>query len=199
MRRGSRSWRASSFLLLVFQIHRLSLTSGRVVCGQTGWVCFTTSWARGLMCAATVPLFVLLTSIRILRENDAHINQCYFILIIICVHVKVHIINLLQDSKFQHFKPVMDTYIESHFAGALSYRYVTPRPSTSLRCNCSRLRRPLERDAALPTYCILIPFVISWVGTQRTCVSAEGQLDSRLCWDLVTSHVNEMLIVPSGG
>ncbi|XP_064175400.1 dedicator of cytokinesis protein 4-like isoform X3 [Anguilla rostrata] len=34
----------------------------------------------------------------------------------------VHIINLLQDSKFQHFKPVMDTYIESHFSGALSYR-----------------------------------------------------------------------------
>uniref|UniRef100_A0A8C5H8S7 Dedicator of cytokinesis 4b n=1 Tax=Gouania willdenowi TaxID=441366 RepID=A0A8C5H8S7_GOUWI len=33
----------------------------------------------------------------------------------------VYIINLLQDSKFQHFKPVMDTYIESHFAGALSY------------------------------------------------------------------------------
>ncbi|XP_031439017.1 dedicator of cytokinesis protein 4-like [Clupea harengus] len=37
----------------------------------------------------------------------------------------VHIINLLQDSKFQHFKPVMDTYIESHFAGALSYRSAT--------------------------------------------------------------------------
>ncbi|KAK7798702.1 hypothetical protein U0070_000354 [Myodes glareolus] len=35
---------------------------------------------------------------------------------------KVHIINLLQDSKFHHFKPVMDTYIESHFAGALAYR-----------------------------------------------------------------------------
>uniref|UniRef100_A0A8B9L6G0 Dedicator of cytokinesis 4 n=1 Tax=Astyanax mexicanus TaxID=7994 RepID=A0A8B9L6G0_ASTMX len=34
----------------------------------------------------------------------------------------VHIINLLQDSKFQHFKPVMDNYIENHFAGALSYR-----------------------------------------------------------------------------
>lgn len=38
--------------------------------------------------------------------------------------IQVHIINLLQDSKFQHFKPVMDTYIESHFAGALSYRYI---------------------------------------------------------------------------
>lgn len=35
---------------------------------------------------------------------------------------QVHIINLLQDSKFHHFKPVMDTYIESHFAGALAYR-----------------------------------------------------------------------------
>ncbi|KAF5891017.1 dedicator of cytokinesis protein 4 isoform X1, partial [Clarias magur] len=34
----------------------------------------------------------------------------------------VHVINLLQDSKFQHFKPVMDDYIENHFAGALSYR-----------------------------------------------------------------------------
>ncbi|OCT87399.1 hypothetical protein XELAEV_180210954mg, partial [Xenopus laevis] len=34
----------------------------------------------------------------------------------------VHIINLLQDNKFQHFKPVMDTYIEAHFSGALAYR-----------------------------------------------------------------------------
>uniref|UniRef100_A0A4W3IW85 Dedicator of cytokinesis protein 4 n=1 Tax=Callorhinchus milii TaxID=7868 RepID=A0A4W3IW85_CALMI len=34
----------------------------------------------------------------------------------------VHIINLLQDSKFHNFKPVMDTYIQSHFAGALAYR-----------------------------------------------------------------------------
>uniref|UniRef100_A0A672P5P4 Dedicator of cytokinesis 4 n=1 Tax=Sinocyclocheilus grahami TaxID=75366 RepID=A0A672P5P4_SINGR len=29
----------------------------------------------------------------------------------------VHVINLLQDSKFQLFKPVMDNYIENHFAG----------------------------------------------------------------------------------
>lgn len=39
-----------------------------------------------------------------------------------CPPPQVHIINLLQDSKFHHFKPVMDTYIESHFAGALAYR-----------------------------------------------------------------------------
>uniref|UniRef100_A0A8C2D395 Dedicator of cytokinesis 4b n=1 Tax=Cyprinus carpio TaxID=7962 RepID=A0A8C2D395_CYPCA len=46
-------------------------------------------------------------------------SQRYALKVFDCV---VHIINLLQDSKFQHFKPVMDTYIESHFAGALSYR-----------------------------------------------------------------------------
>ncbi|KAJ8245663.1 hypothetical protein GJAV_G00273130 [Gymnothorax javanicus] len=51
----------------------------------------------------------------ILDEN----SQRYGLKVFDCL---VHIINLLQDSKFQHFKLVMDTYIESHFAGALSYR-----------------------------------------------------------------------------
>ncbi|RXN25694.1 dedicator of cytokinesis 4-like protein [Labeo rohita] len=46
-------------------------------------------------------------------------SQRYALKVFDCL---VHIINLLQDSKFEHFKPVMDTYIESHFAGALSYR-----------------------------------------------------------------------------
>uniref|UniRef100_A0A668SPB4 Dedicator of cytokinesis 3 n=1 Tax=Oreochromis aureus TaxID=47969 RepID=A0A668SPB4_OREAU len=31
----------------------------------------------------------------------------------------VFIINLLRDSKYYHFRPVMDTYIQKHFAGAL--------------------------------------------------------------------------------
>ncbi|XP_043944609.1 dedicator of cytokinesis protein 4 isoform X2 [Protopterus annectens] len=51
----------------------------------------------------------------ILDENP----QKYGLKVFDCL---VHIINLLQDSKFEHFKPVMDTYIESHFAGALAYR-----------------------------------------------------------------------------
>ncbi|KAA0720700.1 Dedicator of cytokinesis protein 4 [Triplophysa tibetana] len=46
-------------------------------------------------------------------------SQKYALKVFDCL---VHIINLLQDSKFQHFMPVMDTYIEGHFAGALSYR-----------------------------------------------------------------------------
>uniref|UniRef100_A0A1A8QJ54 Dedicator of cytokinesis 3 n=2 Tax=Nothobranchius TaxID=28779 RepID=A0A1A8QJ54_9TELE len=34
----------------------------------------------------------------------------------------VFIINLLRDSKYYHFRPVMDTYIQKHFAGALAYK-----------------------------------------------------------------------------
>lgn len=89
--------------------------------------------------------------------------------------LQVHIINLLQDSKFQHFKPVMDTYIESHFAGALSYRYmmfqaVRGHSSTlsvkylNKYCTVKRYRRQHERP---------------------TKVSAERQLHSALCIDLV--------------
>lgn len=49
---------------------------------------------------------------------------------------------------------------------------------------------PFKAPAAL--YCI------TWAGTQRTWLSAEGQLDSALCCDLVAGRVNEMLIVPPG-
>lgn len=35
---------------------------------------------------------------------------------------QVFIINLLRDSKYYHFRPVMDTYIQKHFAGALAYK-----------------------------------------------------------------------------
>uniref|UniRef100_A0A665TKP1 Dedicator of cytokinesis 3 n=1 Tax=Echeneis naucrates TaxID=173247 RepID=A0A665TKP1_ECHNA len=34
----------------------------------------------------------------------------------------VFIINLLRDSRFYHFRPVMDAYIQNHFAGALAYK-----------------------------------------------------------------------------
>ncbi|XP_013768334.1 dedicator of cytokinesis protein 3-like [Pundamilia nyererei] len=35
----------------------------------------------------------------------------------------VFIINLLRDSKYYHFRSVMDTYIQKHFAGALAYKF----------------------------------------------------------------------------
>lgn len=37
-------------------------------------------------------------------------------------HVLVSIFSLLQSSKFQHFKPVIDAYIDNHFAAALVYK-----------------------------------------------------------------------------
>ncbi|XP_055847546.1 dedicator of cytokinesis protein 3 isoform X2 [Episyrphus balteatus] len=37
-------------------------------------------------------------------------------------HVLVSIFSLLQSNKFQHFKPVMNAYIEDHFAAALVYK-----------------------------------------------------------------------------
>nr|XP_018899728.1 PREDICTED: dedicator of cytokinesis protein 3 isoform X2 [Bemisia tabaci] len=37
-------------------------------------------------------------------------------------HVLVSIFSLLYDSKFEHFKPVMDAYIKGHFAAALVYK-----------------------------------------------------------------------------
>lgn len=37
-------------------------------------------------------------------------------------HVLVSIFSLLDESKFQHFKPVLDAYIRDHFAAALVYK-----------------------------------------------------------------------------
>lgn len=37
-------------------------------------------------------------------------------------HVLVSIFSLFQSSKFQYFKPVMDAYIENHFAAAVVYK-----------------------------------------------------------------------------
>ncbi|PIO31886.1 hypothetical protein AB205_0094250 [Aquarana catesbeiana] len=52
--------------------------------------------------------------------------------------VKVFIINLLRESKYYHFRPVLETYIQKHFAGALAYREL-------IRC----LKWYMERSADL--------------------------------------------------
>ena len=36
--------------------------------------------------------------------------------------VLLHIFDLLEDSKFKHFKPVIDAYIFNHFSAALVYK-----------------------------------------------------------------------------
>lgn len=37
-------------------------------------------------------------------------------------HVLVSIFSLLDESKYEHFKPVLDAYIKGHFAAALVYK-----------------------------------------------------------------------------
>lgn len=38
--------------------------------------------------------------------------------------VLINIFSILEDGKFEHFKPVIDAYIKNHFAAALVYKYV---------------------------------------------------------------------------
>lgn len=44
--------------------------------------------------------------------------QCFFSL----CGTQVYILSLLENPKFEHFKPVMDAYITGHFAAALVYK-----------------------------------------------------------------------------
>ncbi|XP_034614167.1 dedicator of cytokinesis protein 4 [Trachemys scripta elegans] len=69
----------------------------------------------------------------------------------------VHIINLLQDSKFHHFKPVMDTYIESHFAGALAYRR-----TFLIHLNQERLLPASSTPTIMVFYCLRAVFLCSF-------------------------------------
>uniref|UniRef100_A0A8C6NQL1 Dedicator of cytokinesis 3 n=1 Tax=Nothobranchius furzeri TaxID=105023 RepID=A0A8C6NQL1_NOTFU len=58
----------------------------------------------------------LMTLILIMIKNS------YLVFYEVPSFFQVFIINLLRDSKYYHFRPVMDTYIQKHFAGALAYK-----------------------------------------------------------------------------
>ncbi|GFT91555.1 dedicator of cytokinesis protein 3 [Trichonephila clavipes] len=58
--------------------------------------------------------------------------------------VKVHILSLLEDNKFEHFKPVMDAYITGHFAAALVYKGLI-----SCVKHCADLVRDADKQDAI--------------------------------------------------
>ncbi|XP_054273723.1 dedicator of cytokinesis protein 3 isoform X2 [Macrosteles quadrilineatus] len=58
-------------------------------------------------------------------------------------HVLVSILSLLDDPKFEHFKPVMDAYIEGHFAAALVYKGLL----TSVKHCATWVRATHEQEA----------------------------------------------------
>ena len=50
-------------------------------------------------------------------------NEVGYGLAIICLSARqVSIFSHLQDSKFEHFRPVVDAYVNGHFAAALVYK-----------------------------------------------------------------------------
>lgn len=61
---------------------------------------------------------------------------------------QVFIINLLRDSKYYHFRPVMDTYIQKHFAGALAYKWVLKSRPLFWRVPKQRCADKLDGDTA---------------------------------------------------
>uniref|UniRef100_UPI00358E5EA5 dedicator of cytokinesis protein 4 isoform X3 n=1 Tax=Myxine glutinosa TaxID=7769 RepID=UPI00358E5EA5 len=85
----------------------------------------------------------------------------------------VHIINLLRDAKFHNFRPVMDMYIQKHFAGALAYREL-------LRCLQWYLDRSVgaERQDSLQEALKALEYLFKFVvQSRRLFVQATGGRD----------------------
>jgi len=73
--------------------------------------------------------------------------------------VLVNILSLLDDSKFEHFKPVVDAYIMNHFSAALAYKGLL---SCVQQC-CDKIEMTDKYDAiqkCFRTFDILFKFVI---------------------------------------
>ncbi|XP_057343045.1 dedicator of cytokinesis protein 3 isoform X3 [Manis pentadactyla] len=59
----------------------------------------------------------------------------------------VFIINLLRDIKYFHFRPVMDTYIQKHFAGALAYKELIRCLKWYMDCSAELIRQDHIQEA----------------------------------------------------
>jgi len=66
--------------------------------------------------------------------------------------LQVFIINLLRDIKYFHFRPVMDTYIQKHFAGALAYKELIRCLKWYMDCSAELIRQDHIQEAMRVTY-----------------------------------------------
>ncbi|KAJ1522281.1 hypothetical protein ONE63_002583 [Megalurothrips usitatus] len=61
-------------------------------------------------------------------------------------HVLVHIFSNLEDSRFEHFRPVMDAYIKGHFAAALVYKgLMTSVQHCAERVSSAEKQEPMQK------------------------------------------------------
>ncbi|XP_055698123.1 dedicator of cytokinesis protein 3 isoform X2 [Phlebotomus papatasi] len=111
-------------------------------------------------------------------------------------HVLVSIFSLLQSSKFQHFKPVIDEYIENHFAAALVYKGLI----TSVQ-HLAEWMTSAERPEPIQKCFGSLEYIFKLIIQSRKLFSRAtgGQYEESFRRDLYSlfTALNRMLSVPS--
>lgn len=111
-------------------------------------------------------------------------------------HVLVSIFSLLQSNKFQHFKPVMDAYIENHFAAALVYKGLI----SSVQ-HLAEWMTTAERPEPIQKCFGSLEYIFKLIIQSRKLFARAtgGQYEDSFRRDLYTlfSTLNRMLAVPS--
>ncbi|XP_052889360.1 dedicator of cytokinesis protein 3 isoform X2 [Anopheles moucheti] len=111
-------------------------------------------------------------------------------------HVLVNIFSLMQSSKFQHFKPVMDAYIRNHFAAPLVYQGLL----SSVQHLADWLTTTDNLEPIVQCFCSL-EFIFKLIIQSRKLFAhaSGGQYEDKFKNDLfsVFLSLNGMLAVPS--
>lgn len=111
-------------------------------------------------------------------------------------HVLVSIFSLLQNSKFQHFKPVIDIYIQNHFAAALVYKGLL----SSVQ-HCAEWMTTAERPEPIQKCFESLEYIFKLIIQSRVLFSRAtgGQFEDSFKRDLyaVFNALNGMLTVTS--
>ncbi|GAB1294636.1 Dedicator of cytokinesis protein 3 [Apodemus speciosus] len=94
---------------------------------------------------------------------------------------QVFIINLLRDIKYFHFRPVMDTYIQKHFAGALAYKELIRCLKWYMDCSAELIRQDHIQEA-MRALEYLFKFIVQSriLYSRATCGMEEEQFRSSI-------------------
>lgn len=112
-------------------------------------------------------------------------------------HVLVSIFNLLDGSKYQHFKPVLDAYIRNHFAAALVYKGLL----TSVQ-HCADWVLSFDKQEPIQKCYKSLEYIFKLIIQSRLLFSRAtcGQYEDSFRRDLysVFSSLNKMLTMNEG-
>ncbi|XP_015108826.1 dedicator of cytokinesis protein 3 isoform X1 [Diachasma alloeum] len=109
--------------------------------------------------------------------------------------VLVSIFSLLEDSKFEHFKPVMDAYISGHFAAALVYKGLL----SSVQ-HCAEWVTAAEKQEPIMKCFRSLEYIFKFIIQSRLLFAraTAGQYEDSFRRDLFSVFValNKMLTIP---